>query len=28
LDDTGDYDDDLFAGPSNLFSRNILTRQD
>ena len=28
LDNTGDYDDDLFAGPKNLFSRNILTRQD
>ena len=28
LDNTGDYDDDLFAGQKNLFSRDILTRQD
>ena len=28
LDNTGDYDDDLFFGPKNLFSRDILTRQD
>ena len=28
LDNNGDYDDDPFAGPNDLFSRNILTRQD
>ena len=28
LDNNGDYDDDSFAGPNDLFSRNILTRQD